>query len=438
MQVARPDLQHNVMIEGVENHMPEVIVIDEIGTQLEAEAARTIAERGVQLIGTAHGQTLENLMLNPTLSDLIGGIQTVTLGDEEARRRGTQKSVLERKAPPTFDVLVEIRDRDRVAIHLNVADTVDDILRGQEYITQIRFRNEKGDIEVHEEESESTDEQTPGGRNFQPYEDNSMAAFGYSPRGGYGSPGSRSGGGNASASRKGFGAQGATGAASFIDRERNRKVMHRVNSGIAQNERHGRTATVTEPEVLQVNSPALTSRFSKEKSVPVSAAKPLRIYPHGVNRNRLEAVIKQLRLPVDIVREIDDSDMVLTLKNYYRQKPLSLRQAETASIPIYILKSNTVAQLESCLSDVFGMAPTGALVDEDAEEMDMNSDPVKSAIYQTEEAITQVMEQGQPIELPPQNSFIRRLQHQMAERYNLASQSRGREPFRRVRIYPSE
>src|SRR5690349_15756074 len=121
MQVRRPSEQHGVMIEAVENHMPEVIVIDEIGTELEAQAARTIAERGVQLIGTAHGNTLENLMMNPTLSDLIGGIQSVTLSDEEARRRGTQKSVLERKAPPTFDVLVEQEERHLLGIHHNVA-----------------------------------------------------------------------------------------------------------------------------------------------------------------------------------------------------------------------------------------------------------------------------------------------------------------------------
>src|SRR5438132_5645194 len=113
MQVRTPLLQHAVMIEAVENHMPEVIVIDEIGTELEAAAARTIAERGVQLIATAHGNSLENLLVNPTLNDLLGGIQTVTLSDEEARRRGTQKSVLERKSPPTFDVLVEIQDRRR-------------------------------------------------------------------------------------------------------------------------------------------------------------------------------------------------------------------------------------------------------------------------------------------------------------------------------------
>lgn len=146
MQVAHTDRQHAVMIEAVENHMPEVIVIDEIGTQAEAEAARTINERGVQLIGTAHGQTLENLMLNPTLSDLIGGIQSVTLGDEEARRRGTQKSVLERKAPPTFDVLVEIQERDRVLVHQDVTGTVDAILRGEGYTSEVRTRSADGTV----------------------------------------------------------------------------------------------------------------------------------------------------------------------------------------------------------------------------------------------------------------------------------------------------
>ena len=129
MQVATPIMQHAVMIEAVENHMPQVIVIDEIGTELEAVAARTIAERGVQLVGTAHGNTLDNLMLNPTLSDLVGGIQSVTLSDEEARRRGTQKSILERKAPPTFDVLIEIQDRDRLIVHHDVSAAVDAVLR---------------------------------------------------------------------------------------------------------------------------------------------------------------------------------------------------------------------------------------------------------------------------------------------------------------------
>ena len=146
MQVATPAMQHAVMIEAVENHMPEVIIIDEIGTELEAQAARTIAERGVQLIGTAHGNTLENLILNPTLSDLIGGIQTVTLGDEEARRRHTQKSILERKAPPTFDVVVEIMDYYKVTVHANVIDAVDATLHQQPVQAELRWMDENGNV----------------------------------------------------------------------------------------------------------------------------------------------------------------------------------------------------------------------------------------------------------------------------------------------------
>ncbi len=155
MQVKTPAMQHAVMIEAVENHMPEVIVIDEIGTELEAQAARTIAERGVQLVGTAHGNTLENLMLNPTLADLIGGIQSVTLGDEEARRRGTQKSILERMSPPTFDIVVEIQERDRVAIHPDVAEAVDAVLRSQSVDTEVRWLDESGEVRVEKSPAES-------------------------------------------------------------------------------------------------------------------------------------------------------------------------------------------------------------------------------------------------------------------------------------------
>ncbi len=151
MQVARPELQHQVMIEAVENHMPEVIVIDEIGTELEALAARTIAERGVQLIGTAHGNRIENLIKNPTLSDLVGGIQSVTLGDEEARRRRSQKSVLERKAPPTFEIAVEMLERQRWTVHKDVADAVDNLLRGRQLYPQVRIVNDNGQVTITHE-----------------------------------------------------------------------------------------------------------------------------------------------------------------------------------------------------------------------------------------------------------------------------------------------
>lgn len=154
MQVPRPERQHAVMIEAVENHMPEVIVIDEIGSEAEALAARTIAERGVQLIGTAHGNALENLIKNPTLSDLIGGVQVVTLSDEEARRRRTTKTVSERRAPPTFEIVVEMTDRNELVVHRDTAAAVDAILRG--FVSPGEHREQCANGQIHVREKEQT------------------------------------------------------------------------------------------------------------------------------------------------------------------------------------------------------------------------------------------------------------------------------------------
>ena len=161
MQVTTPARQHAVMIEAVENHMPQVIVIDEMGTEEEAAAARTIAERGVQLIATAHGNSLDNLILNPTLSDLVGGVQTVTLGDQEARYRGTQKTVLERKAPPTFEVVVEIQSWERLAVHDNVAKVVDQWLRGFPIAPEVRWLDEDGQVHRDQEAPRRSDGAPP-------------------------------------------------------------------------------------------------------------------------------------------------------------------------------------------------------------------------------------------------------------------------------------
>jgi len=152
LQVPSPEHQHATMIEAVQNHNPEVIIIDEIGTEEETKAARTIAERGVQLVATAHGFTLPNLIKNPTLSDLIGSIQSVILGDEEAKFRGTQKTVLERKSPPTFDTLIEIRDRDVLAVYEDVAQAVDTFLRDEELDPEIRTQTEAKRITLETEE----------------------------------------------------------------------------------------------------------------------------------------------------------------------------------------------------------------------------------------------------------------------------------------------
>jgi len=342
MQVATPLSQHAVMIEAVENHMPEVIVIDEIGTELEAQAARTIAERGVQLIGTAHGNTLDNLMQNPTLSDLIGGIQTVTLGDEEARRRGTQKSVLERKAPPTFDVIVEIQDWHHVIVHPEVAQTVDNLLLGRKAQVQVRQRDDRGEVlmtgDVIKEDVRGLD----------------------------------------------------------LDDE-------------------------DEDETLPARS---------SYRVPSAAGlQPVRIYPFGVSRPKLEQAIRDMRLPVTLVRDIEEADLLLTLKNYYRRKPPALRDAESHGKPVYVLKNNTMAQMQSCLAGVYELdSPSAVAAPSD--------NPMTQALQEAEDGITNAMDQRRSVDLTPQNAYVRRLQHRLAERYNLASRSRGKEPHRHVRIFP--
>ena len=340
MQVSEPRLQHEVMIEAVENHMPEVIIIDEIGRQLEAEAARTIAERGVQLVGTAHGVTLENLLINPTLSDLVGGIDSVTLSDDEARRRGTQKTVLERRAPPTFDVLVEIQDRQTFAVHHDVTNAVDMLLRQRPQPPEIRFRSEDGEIQI-ESPSES---------------DNRWAGSSKAKNGNYGD----------------FRGQAAASGATSYDDNR-----------------------------------------------PLKAKK---IFPYGVGQNRLRQAARTLRLPITIVDDIDDADVLMTLKSYYRKHPQPIATAERLGKPVYVLRSNTVIQMESCLADIFALS---------AEDTDY----ISIARRETQDAIEKVLSGTRSIQLSPQTSDIRREQHQMVRQANLISHSSGREPHRRVRIY---
>ena len=324
MQVPYPELQHAVMIEAVENHMPEVIVIDEIGTEAEALAARTIAERGVQLIATAHGNTLDNLLQNPTLCDLIGGIQAVTLSDEEARRRGTQKTVLERKAPPTFDVVIEIQEKDRLAVHHNVDRVVDRFLRGAMPHPEIRTRTLEGEV--------------------------------------------------------------------------------RITSGDG-------------------DEPQPASNGDRASGRPSGAPhKVVRIYPYAVSRNRLERAIHELRVPAAIADTLHNADVLLTIKSQEKRQPKRLREAGTRGLPTHVIKSNTLSQIEGVLREIFGV------------EERLSGEEV--ALREVEEAISEVMSAAQPVELSPQNSYVRRLQHQLIERYGLASESKGTDPFRRVVIYP--
>jgi stage III sporulation protein SpoIIIAA len=402
MQVPTPEAQHAVMIEAVENHMPEVVVIDEIGTELEAGAARTIAERGVQLIGTAHGNTLENLMLNPTLSDLVGGIQSVTLSDEEARRRGTQKSILERKAPPTFSAMVEIVDRDQVILHRNVAATVDAILRGVTPPSEMRKRHADGTVEVLSGEEARRD---PTGRVAQTPSGVTLRALA-EPAGGRlfehsAPPAARASNGDARA----------------------------VSTPQADYEVNGeRPGSDTRP-VLDPRNPFARGRGTHDK--------PLRLFPYGVSRNRLHQSIMRNHYPAAVVKDVRDADIVVTLKNIFRRKPELLRSAETSGTPIYVSRSNSAAQLESVLTAMFPIT----INEESADSPDENGqdgsphEPIVDALSEAESAINRVMDGGAPESLEPRSVGVRRKQHELAERYNLASRSRGKEPLRHVEIF---
>jgi len=325
MQVASPELQHQVMIEAVENHMPEVVIVDEIGNEAEAAACRTIAERGVQLIATAHGNSLENIISNPTLSDLVGGIQSVILGDEEARRRRTQKAILERKAPPTFDIAIEIRERDKFAIYQDVTKAVDAILRGRPIEPEIRVRMPSGKIEVKKP-----------------------------------------------------------------------------------------TPQMPEPSAEEVE------KAKKEKE---PRGKVVRIYPFGVNRQNLERALRAMMLPAVVAPSLDDADLVLTTKSKARPGTKIVLAAEDHKLPIHVIRKNVSSQIMRFLKFYFGVGGK-----EEAEEI---------ALREVEEAIVQVRDTKKSVDLNPQNSYIRRLQHQAVEKAGLHSESVGDEPKRRLRIYPA-
>lgn len=323
MQVGDPDLQHSVMIEAVENHMPQVIVVDEIGVLEEANAARTIAERGVQLVATAHGNTLENLMQNPTLSDLAGGIASVTLSDEEAKRRRTQKTISERKAPPTFDILIEIKDRNRFIVHSDLAQSVDELLKGFTPQTEERLRGMDGKIEI----------------------------------------------------------------------------------------------SMNEPEEHIQESPYVHHPFDLRDREGV------RIYPYGVSRNRLEKAIFNRSSSAIVVRNISDSDVVVTLKNHEKKDSKKFREAYHLGIPIVSVRSNTTAQLEYFLSEYLGY-------EKSREE--------EEAIEEALSAIEKVKKNKKEYELKARTSNIRRLQHELIEQNGLFSMSNGKDPKRRVCIFYSK
>jgi len=325
-----------------------VIVIDEIGREMEAAAARTIAERGVQLIGTAHGNTLENLMLNPTLADLVGGIESVTLSDDEARRRGTQKTVLERRSPPTFDVLIEIQTRDVLAVHRDVATAVDSLLRGFPSPPEMRTRKEDGSIDIK------------------------------------------------AASRP---------------KSKSRRGSHGEQGPLRRRaEAEGKTQTPREELAERGYSPVRRD--------------PIRIFPFGVARNRLENAAKRLAVPIIVEKDVGAAQVLVTLRTHYRKRQRIIADAERRGMPVYVLRANTVNQMERFLGGLFDLSVRDKpKADED------------QVLRDTQRAIEAVLNGERWVELSPANSYVRRLQHELVKDSRLVSHSYGKDPNRRVRIF---
>lgn len=347
MQVKQPEFQKDIMIEAVENHTPEVIIVDEIGTEEEAQAARTIAERGVMLIATAHGNTLDNLIKNPTLSDLVGSIQSVTLGDDEAKRRGSQKTVLEREKQPTFDIVIEIIDRDTLAVYKDTSEAVDYILRGWPIRPEIRKIDQSFEAKT-------------------PVKTDSVAA----------------------------------------------EIQSKVTS--------------IEQKILPNPTDSLKFSFSRKEYVnEVKGFK--KIYIYAVSRSIVEKVIERLDLNAEITRNIEDADVVIAHKNFAKGGAKILSTANDYRIQVFYVKTNSMAQIQKVVKEALGIQET-------SEVLQGYYDEAERALDEAKAAIAKILEGEEHIELTPQNQKIRKLQHELIEQHNLASQSVGEGSQRHLRI----
>ena len=399
MQVAHPELQHQVMIEAVENHMPEVIVIDEIGTELEAMAARTIAERGVQLVGTAHGNQIENLIKNPTLSDLVGGIQAVTLGDDEARRRGSQKTVLERKAPPTFEIAVEMSERQRWVVHESVADMVDSLLRGRQPSPQVRTVDENGKVAITRSLT------AINGRVHSTSREESLLTTPARPS-------------------NGWRASGQMVPLPSFSPERER------GSGQSEFDR------LLDESLNNSDSFDFTAI---RQAGPNGEDLPLHVYPYGVSRSQLEQVVQVLSLPVEMTKDLDSADAILALRSHVKNHAKLRQMAKARQLPIHMIKASTIPQITRGLRRLLNIDDPEVTDDHELQLfLHGDSDDEIDALEEARLAVEQiVIPKGQPVELLPRSASVRKMQHELVEHYRLKSHSFGEEPNRRLRIYPA-
>ena len=391
MQVARPELQHQVMIEAVENHMPEVIVIDEIGTELEAQAARTIAERGVMLVATAHGNALENLIRNPTLSDLVGGIQSVTLGDEEARRRRTQKTVLERAADPTFPMAVEMHSRHRWLVHRDVAGTVDLLLRGHSARPEIRELGGDGQVLLRQVTEPPRPRPPAPERSVTP-----IVGSGLRPA----------------------------------------KSLAPVPLPDPQAPRPSDTAALLEkPPLRPVGGP---SAVVGDEQAPV-----LRLWGVGVRPQQLEAAARGRGLPVQVAATPEQADALLALRGELGRDPDLRRQAQLRGLPILVIKSDSLHQLQRAMERLLdrrrqGDGPEAPEASREAADPARRLDDVHAALEECRLAVEQVvLPLGQPVELLPRSERVRQMQAELISRYRLRSAVFGRGLEQRLRVFPA-
>jgi stage III sporulation protein SpoIIIAA len=287
MQVSRTDLQHKVMIEAVENHMPEVIIIDEIGTELEAKAAQTITERGVQLIGTAHGNYLGSLVKNPTLSDLVGGIQYVTLSDEEARRRGTQKSILERKGPAAFNFALEINERLVWTIHERVEESVDMILQGLDPKLQVRNFNIEGQFKIYLKKPDLFDK---------------------------------------------FNTNTLTKSNKLWRRPDKLKVPH------------AKLLAEDDPQTLSAEK---SNNFLKPTT---SKNNVLYIYNYSVSSNLIIKCCKSLNLECMLTDNLNRAEFILGLKSHLKDNVNFISQVKNKELPIYVIKNNNIPEIKQIIT----------------------------------------------------------------------------------------
>ena len=368
MQVTRPENQHQVMIEAVENHMPEVIVIDEIGTELETHAARTIAERGVQLIATAHGNSLANLIKNPTLCDLVGGIQSVTLGDEEARRRRTQKTVLERSADPTFAMAVEINSRSCWSIHKDIANTVDLLLRGKPPRIEERSLGSNGAVKILTKDN--------------------------------------------------------------ISHLSARPLPNKISTNLNFNAHSENKSDSSIPQ-SDYQYPT-TNNDSKNKGCQES----LPILSCGISNQILEEAIRHHNWPAHLVENLRDAHVIVTIRNGLSQRQGLRREARELQIPILVIKSNTLHQVERAIKRLLKRHQV-ASQNPSSTDLHRDQDDTVAALEECRLAMEKVVVPlGRPMELLPRNMKVLQIQADLVDRYRLRYDIFGDEDQQRIRVYP--